>query len=270
MSEELNKVVEQEVPETSVESTSEPEYSDVEREAIAQGWNPEGVEGKKSLSAEEFLDRKPLYDRLHKQEKKIKDLDKAIQAIQTHENMVRENMHKKHLEELKAAKKDAFERMDYDSLQQIDDKIELAKEEFKTSQQAPQVAPAEVVQQVIENWVSKNKWYENDPAMKRYADLEGASYRAENPTASFDDILNHIESSTKSNFPEKFKNMNRERPAAVEGSVAGARRTPAASKQHTVRDLPEEAVSVMKVLVRSGAFKNEQAYIDDYFKFNKE
>lgn len=273
MSEELNKEVEvvQDTPETAVESTPEIEYSDVEREAIAQGWNPNGVEGKRTLSAEEFLDRKPLYDRLHKQEKKIKDMDKAIQAIQTHEQMVRERMHKEHLEELKAAKKEAFERMDYDTLERIEGEMDKAKEEFKTTQQTiPKVDPAEIVQKVVESWVSKNEWYESDKVMKRFADGEGADYRKENPDATFEEVLSHIEKATKANFPEKFKNMNRDRPAPVEGSVTGARRSSTASKQKTAKDLPEEAISVMKVLVRSGAFKNEQAYIDDYFKFNKE
>lgn len=264
-------VVDQAVPETAVES--EPEYSEIEQEAIAQGWNPKGVEGKRALSAEEFLDRKPLYDRLHKLEKKNKDLDKAVAAIQAHEKMVRERMHKEHLEELKAAKKDAFERMDFDTLERIDGQIENAKEEFKATVkqiEPPKAEAAEVVQKVVESWVSKNTWYEKDAAMKRYADLEGAAYRAENPEASFDDILSHIEKSTKENFPEKFKNMNRERPAAVEGAAAGARRTSSASKQRTAKDLPEEAVSAMKVLVRAGAFKNEQDYVDDYFKYFKE
>jgi len=272
MSEEKQEIVKQEVPETSVESQVEGrEYSEVEQEAIAQGWNPDGVEGKRTLSAEEFLDRKPLYDRLHKQEKKIKDLDKAISAIQTHEKMVRERMHKDHLEELKAAKKEAFERMDFDSLERIEGQIETAKEEFKTSikeVQAPEISASEVVQKIVENWASKNSWYEKDPALKKFADAQGILYRQENPNATPDEFLNYIESATKEVFPEKFKNMNRERPAAVEGSVSGARRNPTSAKQRTAKDLPEEAVSVMKTLIRAGAFKSEQDYVNDYFKFN--
>ena len=59
--------------------------------------------------------------------------------------------------------------------------------------------------------------------------------------------------------------MNRQKPSSVEGSATGARRTPAASKQKTVKDLPEEAVPVMKTLVRAKAFKSEQDYVNDYF-----
>lgn len=43
--------------EQGVAEESTPEYSEIELEAIEHGWNPEGVEGKRNLSAEEFLDR---------------------------------------------------------------------------------------------------------------------------------------------------------------------------------------------------------------------
>ena len=39
--------------EEPIEAT--PEYTEIEQEAMGFGWNPEGVEGKKNLTAEEFV-----------------------------------------------------------------------------------------------------------------------------------------------------------------------------------------------------------------------
>ena len=68
---ELKAAMEETAPETS----GGEDYSDVELEAIEHGWNPDGVEGKRNLSAEEFMDRKPLYDKIHATEKKLRRLE---------------------------------------------------------------------------------------------------------------------------------------------------------------------------------------------------
>lgn len=265
MSEEA--VIEEGSVDTPLESNNnEVQYTEIELEAMEQGWNPEGVEGKRTLTAEEFLDRKPIYDRLHKQDKTIKDLRKGLEAMQQHEKMVRGRMHQDHLAELKAAKKEAFERFDYDAVEKIDEDIHQAKVEYdKTAAPAVPVVSAADIQATLEVWVEKNTWYTEDKVMKRFAEGEGQDFRKENPDASFDEVLDHIAKVVKKEFPEKFQNMSRTKPSSVEGSATGGRRVPATPKQKSVKDLPEEAVSVMKTLVRAGAFKTEQDYVNDYF-----
>lgn len=257
--------IEEEVVVDEVE-VGEVEYSDVEREAMEQGWTPEGVEGKRNLTAEEFLDRKPLYDKMHKLEKRLKEQDKKFEAMQQHEKMVRERMHEEHLKDLKAAKRAAMEEMDYEKADEIDDEIYKAKSEYdKAEANVPQQQSTEQIQEILEDWVAENKWYENDATLKRAAEREGKLYRFENPDAPFEDVLGHISQAVKQEFPEKFRNMKREKPSSVEGSATGGRRGSTAQKAKTIKDLPEEAIPVMKTLVRAGAFKDEQAYVNDYF-----
>ena len=245
----------------------EVEYSDVEKEAMQQGWNPEGVEGKRSLSAEEFLDRKPLYDKMHKLEKRLKDQDKKFDALQKHEKMVRERMHQDHIKELKEAKKSAFEEMDYDAVDRIDDEIHQAKSEYEKGEYSVQTADTieESVEEILEDWVSKNTWYKQDAMLQREAEKEGKLYRMDNPNASFEDVLDYISTEIKQKFPEKFQTMKRSKPSSVEGATTSSRRPAQVAKQKTVKDLPEEAIPVMKMLVRGGTFPTEQDYVNDYF-----
>lgn len=62
----------------------EQQYSDIEVKAIEMGWNPEGVEGKRNLSAEEFVDRKELYDSIHSLKKQNKRLEEGYEALRKH------------------------------------------------------------------------------------------------------------------------------------------------------------------------------------------
>lgn len=265
VAEELETVLETEQEIVDEGAAEEVEYSDIELQAMEQGWNPEGAEGKRNLTAEEFLDRKPLYDKMHKLEKRLKEQDKKFDAMQQHEKMVRERMHEDHMKELKAAKRAAMEDMDYDKVEQLDDEMLKAKEEYTKSSETVVVDTPEEIQATLEDWVDKNSWYADSKVMKRFADGEGQEFRIANPNASFEEVLDHISKTVKKEFPEKFQNMNRHKPSSVEGAAQGGRRTPAASKAKTIKDLPEEAIPVMKTLVRAGAFKSEQDYVNDYF-----
>ena len=240
------------------------ELSETEQDAVAQGWNPEGAEGKRNLTAEEFLDRKPLYDEMHKLKKQMQQQNKKFDAMQKHEGMVRNQMHKDHLKDLETSKRAAYEDMDFDKADKISDEIVDAKVEHAKADEAV-VTPQESIQETLEEWVEENKWYKTDDRLQSAAEKEGKLFRYENPNASFDEVLDHISKSVKKDFPEKFQNMNRVKPSAVEGSVQGARRSPAKPKMKTVKDLPEEAVPVMKTLIQAKAFKSEQDYVNDYF-----
>ena len=86
-------------------------YTDVEREALALGWKPEGVPGRKTKGAEEWMDDYSLY-------KKINDLGKQVQE----KNHLLENV-AKHFESVQdAAYKQAKREFD----QQVADLRQLA------------------------------------------------------------------------------------------------------------------------------------------------
>jgi len=82
MSELEPEVLEQEV-------VAEPELTEVEQEAMQHGWTPEGVEGKRNLSAEEFMDRQPLYDDIRSLKKQTRKQQEAIDAMRQMQVVIR-------------------------------------------------------------------------------------------------------------------------------------------------------------------------------------
>jgi len=69
-----------------------PEFSEVEQDAMSKGWSPDGVEGKPNLSAEEFVARQPLYDKLHKTDRAMKRVEDQNKAVTAHLEMMRKNL----------------------------------------------------------------------------------------------------------------------------------------------------------------------------------
>lgn len=266
--EEVEALDEIELEEPEVEEQEEaPEYSASEQEAMNMGWRPEGVEGKRNLTAEEFLDRQKLYDEIKHLKKNSKEMQKAFEALRQHHQRVRESERKKVVEELKLQKRLALETDDYDRVMELDDKISEAKS-------APDVDDLPVVQQpatneAFESWVSENRWYHTDKELRTKADIVGTIYYKENPDAELADVYKYVADTMKKDFPEKFggtpKPQRKPTTAAVDSS---ARRTSAPTKGNSkfaAKDLPEDARTIMRTLVRTGAVTEEQ-YLKEYFE----
>ena len=232
------------------------EYTEIEVEAMEHGWNPEGVEGKRNLSAEEFMDRKPLYDEIHSTKKQIKRLQEGMDALKAHHEKVAELERAKALDYLKNQKKIALENEDFDAVLDIDDKI---------AEQKAVTAAAPASNSVFEAWVEDNGWYNQDSELKEYADMIGNGYAASHPKKPLTDIYEYVSKEVKSRFPEKFGNTARSAPSPVEGG--SKRRT--TSRKLSARDLPEDDYRIMKTIVRAGGITEEQ-YLKEYAELNSQ
>ena len=228
------------------------EYSETEQEAIDHGWNPEGVEGKKNLSAEEFMDRKPLYDELHGLKKTTRKLQDGMEAMKQMQAGIRAREREKVISELQSQKKEALESENYDAVIAIDDKIA----EERASEDAP------INNTAFEEWVDSNEWYHQDPEMKEYADLIGAGYNQQNPNKTPVDIYKYVEDEVKKRYPAKFENPNRSQPNSVESASRG--RSGKGGAKHRVADLPENDRRIMDTIVRTGTMSKEE-YLKEYF-----
>ena len=258
MSEE-NLVVDEEVVDTEISAEGGEEYSEIEQQAIEHGWKPDGVEGKRNLSAEEFLDRQKLYDDIRFLKKKNKELQTTFEALQTHHSRVKETERAKLLDELKGKKKLAYEIDDIDTVISIDDQIADLKAEEKAEKAAP--APGNTS---FADWVADNPWYNTDAELKEEADVLGNGYMAaHNGQASMDDVFAYVEKKIKKLYPEKFKKTAAPRAAAVEGSSRTAVK-PRGSK-YGESEMPEEDRRIMNTLVRAGTMTKEQ-YLKEYFE----
>jgi hypothetical protein len=233
----------------------EQEYSEIELQAIEHGWNPEGVEGKRNLSAEEFMDRQPLYDEMRNLKKQARKLEEGMDAMRKMQEGIREREREKTIKELQQKKLEALEDGNYNAVIEIDDAI--AEEKVNKDTQA-------VNNHQFEEWVDNNEWYNQDPDLRKYADTLGSGYFATNPNAEPKEVFNYVETEVKARYPEKFGNPRRKAPAPVEGASRGRGQVKRGASKHKASELPEQDRQIMRTILRTGKM-SEAEYLKEYF-----
>lgn len=203
-----------------------PQYSDTEQRAMSQGWVPKDEwdgDPDQWRPAKEFLDRGELFKKIDEQNRTIKEFKRVLDEFGKHHSQVRKVEYERALADLKAAKKEALVEGDADAVIDIDEKMQLVREKQKEAEASPAAKlPEPSVSEnnvVFRNWVDRNGWYENNKAMRAYADRIGnelGSQGGMSPT----DILAAVEREVKKEFAHKFENPNRAKPGAVEGGGA--------------------------------------------------
>lgn len=239
----------------------------IELEARASGWVPKDEysgDENKWVDADEFVRRGPLFEKINHTTRELKEVRKALDALKVHHAQVKESAVKEALAKLKAEKRDAYVEGDPDKIVEIDDKIEATKEQLRQAQAASAAEAAQSVQQeihpVFSAWVSRNQWYEQSKPMKAFADEIGRDLAAKG--MSPEKVLAEVEKQVKEEFPNKFRNANRDKAHGVEGAGKGTGK--AASAESTSNLTPEE-IKVMNTFVRAGIMTKEQ-YIADLKK----
>ena len=228
----------------------------VEEQARDMGWRPkEEFEGDedKWVAAQEFVDRKPIYDRIHKLEQKNKKNEEIQHNFQEHIRKVEKSSYQRALNDLESKKAYAVESADTEKVRQIDQQIDDLRSRPPSNQES--LHPA------IDRFVSENNdWWSNDEmqdyAVSRHNRILGSGET--DMESSLDKVLTDV----KNRFPEHFHNGNRDRPSPVEGG----RKTGSSSKRYTVADLTPAQKEIGQSWVRSGALKNMSEYIKELVK----
>lgn len=249
----------QESSQTEVSSQS---YSEEEVQAMERGWKPKedfAGDSKKWVSAEEFLRRGELFDKIDVMGRDLRDTKKALKMLQTHHEQLRELDFKKAMQSLKDEKKQAYEEGNHDKLVEIDEQLLSLREEAKAEKQANQQQAAQPDPRFIQ-WVNQNPWYAQDQELRTFGDEVGVSYARTYPDKSPDEVLKYVESRVRKAFPEKFVNPNRSRPSAVS---AGS--TPNGNQKESEYPLTEDERKVMQTFIRQGILTKEE-YIADLKK----
>ena len=233
-------------------------HSPVQEEALSQGWVPkEEFDGdhERWVDAGEFLRRGELFRKIESQSKELKDVRKALAELAKHNAKISEVEYAKAIDALKTQKKEALSEGDAERVVDIDDKLDLVKDQQKQlqQQQVQEVVTNNEVHPELKNWINKNPWYESDPKMRKFADALGSSLAGE---MSPIEVLKEVEKEVKARFKEKFRNPNRDKPGAVEGNIARAGRSLEAELE-----LSDVEKTVMKTLVDGGHITK-----DDYLK----
>lgn len=237
-----------------------PSIEDVARE---QGWRPkEEYDGDptKWVSAETFVAKGELIDRIEALGKELKQAKKANQMLLDHHNKVKAVEFERALEHLKNQKKTAYENNDVDAIVEIDEKIASVKETRKAqeAQDAAQTTDTQEFHPEFIEWKTGNKWYDKDADLKEEADIMGLTYARKHPDAPPKEVLSYVAKQIKRLYPEKFSNPARSQPNAVEsGGPANS-----GSRKDDNFAMTEEERRVMMTFVHSGVMTKEQ-YIAD-------
>lgn len=207
------------------ETTEERTYTAIETQAMELGWRPkEEFHGDESLfiDAKEFVGRKSLYDKIEAQKNELKTVKQGIDALKEHYAHVETRAFEKALKELEKQQKQAVRDGDADSFEHIESEkkaLEAERQEFieateRIKTEAPQVHPE------LASWVNRNPWYNSQPHMKVFADQLGNRLAADVRAGALTqkEALAKIEAAVKEEFPNKFRNPNRDKPSAVEAT----------------------------------------------------
>jgi regulator of replication initiation timing len=240
---------------------------EIEQAAMENGWRPKeefeadpANQGKKWRPAEDFMDRKPLFDKidvqhreLRNQQKEVQDLKKTVVSLVEHNKKIEENAYSRALKELKAERKAAIEEGDHARAEEIRDRIDEVKEQQRETP-AIVVPPAsnEQAEQDFNIFLNRNRWYQQDVDMKAWAD----GYAAQLLNQGIKETavaFPMIEQKAKQVFPHKFRNPNKDSAPGLEG---GSRKQSTSGFQ-----LSADEDRIMTNMIRAGAPITRDEYI---------
>jgi hypothetical protein len=242
--------------EEEVKEPQEVQVSEVEQEAMALGWKPEedfkadpANENKKWRTAEDFMDRKSLFDKIDSYSRKVKDLERGINSLSQHNAKIEQSAYERALRELRSERKEALENGDVVLAEEIRDRIDEVKEQQRTvvaQPQQPAVHPEFVA------FVDRNRWYETDPDMRAYADGYAQQLMSQG-IRDPEKALPMLERKVREVFAGKFRNPNKDRAPVLEGGKGKV-------KSDSFVLTPDEE-KIMTNMIRAGVPLSKEDYI---------
>lgn len=242
---EHNEEISKEVPEVGNEPTeiqaSEPEYSDIEKEAMEKGWKPKtAFSGEHFVSAEEFIRAGSLFKRIEEQNKKLRKMEELLAAQTTHLTQTQEEAYKRAKEQLEAQRDKAVELGDVQSFRKLDNQY---KEIEKRQSEDPLVnTPKETtVDNDVVEFANKHSFFkgvtDEDKEMidvaKALDQILVAKAAREGRKVDVKAHLKAIEDKLKLEYRHRFTNDNRAAPASVGKSTSSSSTTKDSSIQLT-------------------------------------
>jgi hypothetical protein len=232
--------------------------------AKKEGWRSKDELGEefdpaRYVGAEEFIKRKPLFDTIKQQGKKIKELVKTVDSVVSFSQKNAELAAKRAIADLTAQKKEAVKLGDSDAVEAIDKNIDAQKEVIAEAVkvQRPDAIPSEII-----DWTDKNPWFNEDIEMQDFATAYCASWAKRNPKEGMEKALDETTKAVKKAFPDnKYFKTRRQDAAVVEGHRSdGADPDTTSNKKYTVSRLTEDQ------RICFNAYKKNGMTIEQYSK----
>jgi hypothetical protein len=197
---------------------------ELENRAREMGWRPKTEfhgDDDDFIDAKEFINRKPLFDKIEAQGKQLKDALRALNNLKSHYTMVRETEYERALKALKAQRSAAIKEGDGEAFEELDGHIRNIEREAdglqelkKDVPETPQIHPE------FQSWLSRNSWYNRVGYMRQYADELGARLHAQGKSPP--DVLKEVAEAVREEFKDKFRNPNKDSAPRVDSGVKGS------------------------------------------------
>ena len=200
---------------------------ELETQARAQNWRPlEEWEGdpKDWRDARSFLDRGELLNKISATNRENKQLRIGFKNLQDHnQKLIEANAA---LSDLREQKRQHIKEGETEKAFELDDKIDFARDKVAEAKAAIQVEQVALERGSFENapaqftsWVERNSWYAQDGEMKAFADQVGMAHTQATGIRDPEQVLKYVEQRVRKAYPEKFTNVNRDKPSSVEGGT---------------------------------------------------
>lgn len=253
------------------------EFTAIEKEAIEMGWDPEGkkakLEGKRALSADEFVERRSFYQKMDAQKQEILRLQAEQKKILEMSKKSAELAYNRAMADMTAKREELIREGNVKGFNELESKIIAAQQEHfnivnepivEQKPNGPSVTsnlPPDALE-AAESFKARNKqWFVNDTplhtAMTSYAVTLEANLFHDRPELSHNERLTLVEEHVKENFPHAFKNPKQEQaPAVVTNSTKVSKKAEGPSAQH----LSPAQKALGEQFVQRGVYK----HIDEY------
>lgn len=240
------------IVEAPIENPPEIKVEPIVEKAKGIGWRPKedwSGDPDEWVDAAEFVRRKPLFDRLHKQERALREKEARLEAVSQHAAKVEKLTRERTIAELEAKRLNAVEIGDTTAFKHVDEQIrEIQKEIIPEPPKNPPILPE------VEEFTKRNKWFESDEDMTDYAMARARKYADQG--IALKDSLPQVEKDIRRAFPHKFANPNKEKPAAV-----GSGQSEVRAKSFGYNSLDDGQKAVWATLKNSGM--TLEKYIND-------
>lgn len=245
----------------NLEHNEEP--SEIEVMAADSGWKPDKQDKDgNTLSAKEFMDRKPLFNKIRNQGDQIDDLMERVNALQSDNKKITQASMKENerlLEELEAAKDTALTNLDVDDVRKIDKQIDNVKETIADTKDEQIISP------LFEDFKKDNAWAadETNP-LNRAGEGYAIKYMKEHGDKGNDkEMYEFIHNQIRVDFPEKFEDKPK-----PQNKVASSRNRSTSNSRNKDRSVmlsdlnAEDQMLFSRMFTQTG--KTEAEYMKNY------
>ena len=216
-----------EMPTGEHEESSEKELSEIEQEAMDQGWQPPNefdADDKEFVSAAEFLRRGELFDKIkelkHASKSETRRLEKQIKELTSLVKESRKQGYEQALKDLEAQRQEAVETGDIDAFNKIDARYaDVQRKIAEASQTVEEPSVSEVDPAALEFQDRNKDWFnnntpENSQMVNQAISIDQHLANAK-PYLTEQQRLQVVEKEMKTLYPHRFSNAKKKRPAPV-------------------------------------------------------